>query len=116
MFSGDYIPLVVLSGVFMALLFRREAIISPALFRLGYMFVVAAILVPAVITPFTMSGLSGRVGSGVGDSSALLGIGLLNAIGPVLMAIGLLCLFGSLMPPLFKQPPINVPPQKHPLD
>ena len=115
LFSGDYIPLVVLSGLFVALLFRREAIISPALFRIGYLFVIAAILVPALIAPFTMSGLSRPYGSSMGESSGLMTIGLLNAIGPVLMAIGLLCVFGSLMPPLFHKP-TNLPPQKHPLD
>ena len=52
MLSTDYLPLVVLGGLFVALLFRSEAISSPGLFRWGYIFFILSLVAPAAIRSF----------------------------------------------------------------
>ena len=97
MFSGNYLPAVLLAGLFVALLFRRDSIESYPLFRLGYIFFILSLVLPALAQSYlaaaNVGGWSRVEFSGDGTPFALF-----NAIGPIFQAIGLMCTLGSLMP------------------
>jgi hypothetical protein len=117
MLSGDQLPLVVLAALFVALLFRRESIVSFRLFRLGYIFFILSLVLPVLLQSFLAAvGPPGGLRSGFPADGYLLAI--YNSLGPLFSAIGLLCILGSLMPPRTKRSRVvsPAPPQKHPLD
>jgi hypothetical protein len=115
--SGDHLPLVVLSGLFVALLFRRESITSFGLFKLGYIFFIVSLVIPALVQSFLIAiSAPGGLRSGLsGDGTSF---AIVNALGPIFLAVGLMCILGSLMPLRAKRSPFMppAPPQKHPLD
>jgi hypothetical protein len=115
--SGDYLPVVVLSGLFVALLFRRESITSYGLFKVGYILFILSLVVPTLVQSFLVlvgppNGLRG------GPSAEVASFTIISSLGPICLAVGLICILGSLMPSLATRLPAKPPaaPQKHPLD
>jgi hypothetical protein len=117
MFSGNYLPAVLLAGLFAALLFRRDSISSYPLFRLGYIFFILSLVLPALAESFLIA-----VNVGGGSRGGFPGEGtpyaILNIIGPIFQGIGLMCTLGSLIPQPAKRTPFVPPasPQRHPPD
>lgn len=108
--------MVVLAGLFVAVLFRREAITSVALFRLGYILFIVSLVAPELIQAWwaAIAPQAPFVGAQSGHGGLY---GLLGSLSPVALAISLLCIFGSLLPRTnrWRNMAPAVPP-KHPLD
>lgn len=109
---------VFLAGLFAVVLFKKESIAIPGMFKLAYFLFAAAIVLPACITPFAavMKGsFSGHMGARTfSDLDWTISLAL-NAAGPLLFALSILCAFGSLFPRKLPPPPPSAP-VKHPLD
>ena len=96
--SGNCIAVVVLIGLFVALLFRRESITSLGLFRMGYILFLLSLVIPSLVQSFfAFVGSSNGIRSGLSANGTSLAI--YTPIGPIFLAAGLLCILGSLMPP-----------------
>jgi hypothetical protein len=114
--SGNCVAVVVLIGLFVALLFRRESITSLGLFRMGYILFLLSLVIPSVVQSFFAWIPPNGIRSGLSANGSSLAI--YTAIAPIFLAAGLTCILGSLMPPRVRRPPYRppAPPQKHPLD
>ena len=106
-----------LAGLWIVVLYRREAIVIPALFRIAVFTFALSIALPPFAGP-----IASFVGGGPmvtpmyrGGQNSVMAVALLGGSGPLLQAISLLCAFTSVMPRTFapRKPPA---PQKHPLD
>ncbi len=115
--SGNCVAVVVLIGLFVALLFRRESITSLGLFRMGYILFLLSLVIPSLVQTFFVW-VSPPNGMRSGLSSNGSSLAIYSAIAPIFLAAGLMCILGSLMPPRVRRPPYRppAPPQKHPLD
>lgn len=110
-----WMQVVYLAGMFAILIWRRESVVNPWLFRMSYLLFAAALVLPPIISPF-LPGYS--LGSSLGgvDSQTFINAAA-NAIGPGFFAGAIICGLGSLLPPLKNTSrPIAAPPPKHPLD
>lgn len=118
--GGDsWVQAVFLAGVFLVVLFRRDQIVSPYMFRVSVILYVLSYILPLLLSAvlqFTLRG-SGRVmGRGPGDSGELLQI-LMTAVGPLLLGLAIMLCVLSMLPPQSRYPgPPQRPPQPHPLD
>lgn len=107
---------VFLAGMFAAIVFKKESIVIPGMFRLAYWLFALSIILPACLTP-ALAPLMAQNTSFGGVSAGEMGVVfnvLSMATGPVLFALSLLCMFGSMFPR--KMPPPPAAPTKHPLD
>src|SRR5687768_4397821 len=96
MFSGDsWVSAVFLAGVFLVLLFRRDQIVSPYMFRVSVILYVLSFIMPTVITAMLQYTLARRVSQGFlasDDKGALLQL-LTSGAGPLLLGLAvLLCI------------------------
>jgi hypothetical protein len=108
---------VFLAGVFLAVLFRRDQIVSPYMFRVSIIMFVLAIILPVAMTmifQISMNGGSrGMLSSGAGPVLSL----LMMVLGPVLFGLAVLFCVLSMLPQVSRYPgPPSRPPQPHPLD
>ena len=79
--SGNCIAVVVLIGLFVALLFRRESITSLGLFRMGYILFLLSLVIPSLVQSFfAFVGSSNGIRSGLSANGTSLAI--YTPIGP----------------------------------
>lgn len=115
--NGDYLAVVVLVGLFVALLFRRDLIRSVAMFRLGYISFIISIFGPTLLQSWWSAIAPGVVFADRRSETPVLYAGI-TSVGPIFLAIALMCILGSLLPPSGVRSRATPPPvpQKHPLD
>ena len=111
--SSGLLDAVFLAGMFAVLLFRRESIAIPGMFKLAYWLFGLSIVVPACMLPFVTAVRGTFSGPLADDVEVVLSI-LYSGTGPALLALSVLCAFGSMFPR--KMPPPPAAPTKHPLD
>jgi len=116
-FSPNYIPVAVLVGLFLVLMFRRESINSIGMFRIGYISFIASVVLPPLLQTAWVAMTTPSNSLGSGSLPTGFPFAAINAVEPIFMGVGLLFIFGSLMPRRTKRPqPELPPPQRHPLD
>ena len=118
LYGGDaLLTTALLIGVFLVVLWKRQEIASPALFRWGVMFFALSIALPPFMLPLAtyISGSGSPRGLRGGSGESFVIMLLMNGTGPVLQALTVLCVFNAIMPRIFNKPKPIVP-QKHPLD
>ena len=121
MFGGDssWVSAVFLAGVFLLILFRREQIVSPYMFRVSIILYVLSLIMPSVITAMLQYTLARRGSRGLlpsEDSGVLLQL-LTTGAGPLLLGLAVLLCILSMLPVQSRYPaPPERPPQPHPLD
>ncbi len=113
-----------LTGMFAAVIFRREQITSFYQFRLATILFALALVLPVIIWPILQlwdgSGMVGGASRGstfgTGDLKMFVRIGAM-AVGPVLFGLAVVFGIGSMLPRESRYPaPSTRPPQPHPLD
>ena len=118
--SNGLLYAVFLAGMFAVVLFKREGIAIPGMFKLAYWLFAAAIVVPPCLMslasammdqPFASVQMSGPRASDLGLTLTA----LYSGAGPVLFALSMLCAFGSMFPRKLPRA-VQAPPGKHPLD
>ncbi len=109
--GGNYIYVVLLSAIFLILIFRRDSIESTLLFRLGVILFAIAMTLPPILNP--MLALSAAT---YGPSDKL-NLVLIQAIPSCTLGIAVVFLASALMP-RFKTTTakIRMANEKHPLD
>jgi hypothetical protein len=118
--EGGYLSVVIAVGLFLIVIYRRDTIAVPALFRLGMIFYALSIAIPPFILPLVSyihgrNPVMGRNLASGSDGAFWYMIG--NATGPVLQGLTLLCAFNAIMPRIIgRKPEAPIIPQKHPLD
>src|SRR5262245_54858451 len=95
--GGGWMHVVYLAGMFLVLIFRRDSVLNPWLFRMSYLLFAAALVLPHIITPF-LPVMSQAARMGNVDTQTFIWA-TANAIGPVLFAGAIICGLGSLLPP-----------------
>ena len=119
MLGGDsWLQAVFLAGVFLVVLFRREQIVSPYMFRVSIILYVLSLILPIAITSILQYTSSTRgvgfIGSG---SRGELFHTLMTGVGPAVFGLSVLLCVLSMLPPQSRYP---APPQRqqqpHPLD
>ncbi len=117
--SNGLMHAVFLAGMFLIVVFKRESIAIPGMFKLAYVLFAFSLVLPALLTPVVISlgGLSMR-GFRAGTASDINWVAsiIYNGTGPALFALSLLCAFGSMFPRHLRLPPAPSAPVKHPLD
>jgi hypothetical protein len=111
---------VFLAGVFLVILFRRDQIVSPYMFRVSIILFVLSFILPVVLTGILqltvnsggrMVGLPQSVGSG-----SVLPV-LMSITGPVLLGLSVVFCVLSMLPKQSRYPaPPDRPREPHPLD
>ena len=119
--SEGWLHVVFLAGMFAILVFRRDSIAIPGLFKLSILFFAASLVLPSLIVPFVgaMGGGGNPFGGGFGSSNSDAGfmVSLVySGAGPSLFALGLMCGVLSLFPRKLPTPRAASVPTKHPLD
>ena len=116
--SEGWLPVVIAVGLFLIVIYRRDTIALPGLFRLGVFFFALAIALPPLMMPLAtyVSGANPMAGINSGRIESLMVYMLMNATGPALQALTILCVFNAIMPRVFNRKPEPMAPQKHPLD
>lgn len=111
--TSAWLHVTYLAGVFLMLIFRRENIAIPGMFKLSVVLFALSIMVQACAVPFaTFNGLN-SFGAG-GDAQFALSL-LISAAGPTLFALAAICLVLSMFPRELPKS-VTAPPGKHPLD
>jgi hypothetical protein len=109
---------VFLAGVFLVILFRRDQIISPYMFRVSIILFVLSFILPVLMTGILQYTASGSRGGFLqaGSPGALLPM-MMTATGPVLLGLAVVFCVLSLLPQHSRYPgPPERPQQPHPLD
>jgi hypothetical protein len=121
MMGGDaWVHAVFLAGVFLAVLFRRDQIVSPYMFRVSLILFVLSFVVPAVMTTVVVQRamMGGRMGGGFdSDEAGVFMHVLMMGAGPALFGISVVLCILSMLPlqSRYPQPPSR-PREPHPLD
>ena len=121
MLGGDsWTSAVFLAGVFLVVLFRRDQIVSPYMFRVSIILFVLSIILPVVMTAILQYMMqSGGGGGGFlrsGESGAFLQV-LMVATGPVLFGLAVVTCIVAMLPAQSRYPaPPQRPTEPHPLD
>ncbi len=120
MLGGDsWVQAVFLAGVFAVLLYRRDKIVAPYMFRVAIILFVLSFIVPVVFTAILQYAAAGRRGGGVvgfSDDGALMHV-ISTATGPVLLGLAVLLCVLSMLPAhsRYPSPPVRQD-EPHPLD
>lgn len=118
MFGGDsWTHAVFLAGVFLVILYRRDQIISPYMFRVSIILFVLSTILPVIFTSLLQAGAF-RQGGGFMNSAeggALLTVFMIG-IGPTLFGLSVLFCVLSLLPAQSRYPVRPQNAQPHPLD
>jgi hypothetical protein len=117
-FSSDsWLNVMFMAGLFSFLMYRRDSIVSPTLYKIAWFLFAASLAVPSLIIPVILQidpGLSGMGVRAQGDVLFLLRI-LGNAAGPLLLALAMCCFISSVLPRIRR--PLGPPaPDRCPLD
>jgi hypothetical protein len=116
MTGGDsWVQAVFLAGVFLAVLFRRDHIVSPYMFRVSIILFALSLIVPIVITTIRGYTMAARSGGFMTDQNVLFH-SLMTAIGPMVFALSVLLCILSMLPPQSRYPATPEHRQAHPLD
>ncbi|MEX2138683.1 MAG: hypothetical protein WD894_05440 [Pirellulales bacterium] len=120
MFGGDsWVSAVFLAGVFLVLLFRRDQIVSPYMFRVSIILYVLSFIMPTIITAMLQYTLARRASQGLlasEDKGPLLQV-LTSGAGPLLLGLAVLLCILSMLPAQSRYPaPPERPTPPHPLD
>jgi hypothetical protein len=112
-----WMQLVYLTGMFVALIWRKEAIVNWKLFRASYLFFGVSLLLPSIALPLTqMFGTSGGFSPRAPSTNPnIVTQILINAIGPACFAGAVICGLGS-MAPQRTRIVHTAPATLHPLD
>ena len=107
---------VYLAGMFAALVWRRESIVSWGLFRVSYFLFGASLIAPAIAGPIISLSLSANNRFVASDANVLLRI-VHGGLGPLLFAGAVVCGLAAMMPRrVFAVAPPAPKAEKHPLD
>jgi hypothetical protein len=112
---------VFLAGVFLVVLFRRDQIISPYMFRVSIILFVLSFILPIILNTILQYALSSRGfmrgGFAGGDEAGAFFQVLASGTGPVLFGMSVVFCILSMLPPQSRYPaPPQRPPGPHPLD
>jgi hypothetical protein len=108
---------VFLAGIFLVIVYRRDQIVSPYMFRVSIILFVLSSILPVVFTTFLQTGALGRRG-GFMDSpegGALFRVFLMG-IGPTLFGLSVLFCILSMLPAQSRFSTPREPQHPHPLD
>ena len=109
--GGNWLTAVLLLGLLLALLFKRERITNWALFRLSCWFFAASITIPPILNVLTnVTGARNPALQRSGDYMVVLCV---YAIGPILLGTSIICALCSLIPSRYDT---QVSPPRHPLE
>ena len=113
--ADSWTQAVFLAGVFLVIMFRRDQIVAPYMFRVSIILFVLSIIVPvAVVAIVQFAGATPTPVRGWGDG--LLQI-MMTGSGPVLLGLAILLCILSMLPAHSRYPaPPEHAPQPHPLD
>jgi hypothetical protein len=119
--SEGWLQVAFLTGMFAILVFRRESIAIPGMFKLSILFFAASLVLPSLIVPFVgvMGGGGNVFGGGYRGANSEAGfiVSLVySGAGPLLFALSLMCGMLSLFPRKLPAPRAASVPTKHPLD
>ena len=103
------------AGLWIVVLYRREAIVIPGFFRIAVFLFALSIALPPFAEPIASFLGGGPMLSPMYGGGQKMAVAVLSGCGPLLQAISLLCAFTAVMPRTFA-PPQPAAPQKHPLD
>ncbi|MCC7085973.1 MAG: hypothetical protein IT427_13300 [Pirellulales bacterium] len=109
---------IYIAGMFAALLWRKESVVSWGLFRASYWLFAASLVLPPVVQPYLMhTAMVSNRGISIEGVNTLLNV-IWAGIGPIMFAGAVICGLGSMMPlRAVSTPPSTLPPQPpHPLD
>ncbi len=116
--SADTVHAVFLAGLFLIVVFRRESIAIPGLFKLAYWLFALSIVLPAITLPLVQmlgNSSSARFGGPAAFDAKWVANLIYSAAGPAVFALSVLCAFGSMFPRNLPAAPTRAP-EKHPLD
>jgi len=111
--GSQWLSVAMLAGLFAILIFRRDAIAIPGLFKLSWFLFAASVVAPAVLMPLITLNDPYSGGSS-GDVSFLLRM-LAFGGGPGCLALSMCTLVSSMFVRNLRAPPV-IGPTKHPLD
>ena len=111
---------VFLAGVFLVILFRRDQIVSPYMFRVSIILFVLSFILPVVLTGILQLTVNsgGRMGglTQPGNPGSVLPV-LMAVTGPVLLGLSVVLCVLSMLPQQNRYPtPQDRPREPHPLD
>jgi hypothetical protein len=118
MIGGEsWIHAVFLAGVFLVILYRRDQIVSPYMFRVSVILFVLSSILPVVFTTLVQTGAFGRGGGFMNspEGGALFRM-FLMAIGPTLFGLSVLFCILSMLPAQNRYAAPREPQHPHPLD
>ena len=117
MFGGEsWVHAVFLAGVFLVILYRRDQIVSPYMFRVSIILFVLSSILPIFFTTLAQTGGLGRRGFMESPEGGALFRVFLMAIGPTLFGLSVLFCFLSMLPGQSRLPAPPQPQRPHPLD
>jgi hypothetical protein len=114
--GGFWLPVTMLAGLLVALIFRPETIHNLFLFRASCWILVLSMIVPS-LSNILLSGYN-NLYSGIRinpSAEVQMVAACLNAIGPVMQGTSIICGLFSLIPPMIPRRPF-AGPVKHPLE
>jgi hypothetical protein len=116
--TDSWVQAVFLAGVFLVIVFRRDHIVSPYMFRVSIILYVLSLILPITITSILQYTASTRgvgfIGSGSGGE---LFHTLMPGVGPAVFGLSVLLCILSMLPERSRYPaPPQRQPQSHPLD
>jgi hypothetical protein len=118
MFGGEsWVHAVFLAGVFLVILYRRDQIVSPYMFRVSIILYVLSFILPVVFITMLQTGSFIRAGGFMeSPETGTLFRMFMMAIGPTLLGLSVLLCILSMLPPQSRYSPPREPQRPHPLD
>lgn len=112
--GNTWLVLSLLVGFLLAVLYKREAVVSWIMFRLAAIIYAFAIVIPSLTTALIGAAVSVFAAGGP-NTEIQFALSFGNCLGPIALAISFLCLVSSMIPSkaIRAQPIVS---QKHPLD
>jgi hypothetical protein len=112
------LPAALLSGLLFVAIYKPERIRFPTLFRLSYVFLAMAIIVPPVLEIFIplILGVGTNAFQNLRFRPQGVVISFPAAIEPVFLGISVISAFGAIAPPATRSHQSKAPLQRHPLD
>jgi hypothetical protein len=118
MFGGEsWTHAVFLAGVFLVILYRRDQIVSPYMFRISIILFVLSLILPVIFTSMLQAGTFRRGGGFMNsaEGGALMTVFMIG-VGPTVFGLSVLFCVLSLLPPQNRYPAPPPPTLPHPLD
>ena len=111
--GNQWLSVAMLAGLFSILMFRRDAIAIPGLFKLSWFLFAASVVAPALLMPLLMT--SDPYSRGSQAELSFVTQMLATASGPGCLALSMCTLVSSMFVRKLRAPPV-IGPTKHPLD